>query len=248
MKYVGRDEIDSTTRTWKDAVIAIHYALKKRRKHSDNTDLMVEINHIVNDYITVEPQHPGVMPSKRFDISQIDFDLLSREFAKNKRQNLVIKDLDELVQERLKEMLMNNPQRIDYMQRYQEIIKSYNEEQNRANIEKTFMDLMDLAKSMDEEQQRYVREGFTSDEELSIYDMLFSDNLSKKDIQTIKKASVDLLEKVKEKISQLDHWTDKQETRSAVENLIRDTLWVELPDCYDDITITACRKEIYEYC
>lgn len=144
-------------------------------------------------------------------------------------------------------MLLNNPQRIDYMQRYQEIINAYNDEQNRATIEKTFMDLMDLAKSMDEEQQRYVREGFSSDEELSIYDLLFSDNLSKKDIQEIKKTAVDVLAKVKAKIAELDHWTDKQETKAAVDNLIRDTLWNELPDSYDSLTITTCRKEIFEY-
>lgn len=33
------------------------------------------------------------------------------------------------------------------------------------------MELMDLANSMNEEEQRYVREGFFSDEELSMYDM-----------------------------------------------------------------------------
>lgn len=38
--------------------------------------------------------------------------------------------------------------------RYLEIIKSYNAEQDRSTIEKTFMDLMDLAQSMSQEQQR----------------------------------------------------------------------------------------------
>ncbi len=43
-------------------------------------------------------------------------------------------------------MLFANPQRIDYYDRYQEIIDAYNAEQNRATIEKTFMDLIELAK------------------------------------------------------------------------------------------------------
>lgn len=30
---------------------------------------------------------------------------------------------------------------------------------------------MDLANSMDQEEQRYVREGFSSNEELSLYDL-----------------------------------------------------------------------------
>ena len=39
---------------------------------------------------------------------------------------------------------------------------------------------------MNEEEQRYVREGFASDEELSFYDMLFRDDLSKNDIKKLK--------------------------------------------------------------
>ena len=42
--------------------------------------------------------------------------------------------------------------------------------------------------------------------------------------------SVDLLQKVKERISQMDHWTDKQETRAAVDILIRNVLYTEIPD------------------
>ena len=45
---------------------------------------------------------------------------------------------------------------------------------------------MNLANSLDKEEQRYVREGFDSDEELSLYDMLFRDDLSKADIKKIK--------------------------------------------------------------
>lgn len=116
-----------------------------------------------------------------------------------------------------------------------------------TTIEKTFMDLMRLANSMDREEQRYVREGFTSDEELSLYDLLFSENLSKQDIQKIKAVAIDLLAKIKTKIAELDHWTDKQETRAIVEKLIRETLWSELPACYDNEIISEYRNRIYEY-
>jgi len=104
-----------------------------------------------------------------------------------------------------------------------------------------------IIKDMDQEEQRYVREGFSSDEELSLYDMLFSENLSKQDIQKIKKVAVDLLEKVKAKITELDHWTDKQETKATIDNLIRDTLWAELPEPYDEVSISVYRQKIYEY-
>lgn len=247
MKYADRDDIDQNTRACKDAIIAIYDELQKKRKHSGNVDLMVQINGIINEYILIEQQSDGLALSKQFDISHIDFDLLRREFSKTKKKNLIIKDLEDLVKVRLEVMLFSNPERINYYQRYQEIINQYNSEQDRSTIEKTFMELMDLASQMDSEQQRYVREGFSSDEELSLYDMLFSDSLSKQDIQAIKKVAVDLLIRIKEKISELDHWTDKPETKAVVDNLIRDTLWEELPECYDEMRISAYRQRIYEY-
>ena len=65
-----------------------------------------------------------------------------------------------------------------------------------------------------------------------MYDLLFTENLTKQDIQAIKKVAVELLTKVKAKIAELDHWTDKQETKAAIDNLIRDVLWAGLPECY----------------
>ena len=242
MKYTDRDDITGHTRKEYEAIAAIYAELQKKRKHINTTDLMVEINAIISSY--VEIQH---MPSmvreepRRFDISAIDFDLLRREFAKVKKKNLVLKDLEEVIQQKLDRMMFCNPDRINYYERYQQIIDDYNSEQDRATIEKTFMDLMDLANQMNQEEQRYVREGFSSDEELSFYDMLFRDDLSKNDIKKLKEVAADLLHKIKDKISELDHWTDKQETKAAVDNLIRDTLWAELPECYDEVSISGYR-------
>lgn len=247
MKYTDREDIAPDVRKRYEAIAAIYGELKKKRRSASNVDLMVEINNILNDYVRVEQAAEGIVPSRQFDISKIDFDLLRREFAKAKKKNLVMKDLDELIRVRLDSMLFNNPDRIQYDERYQAIIEDYNSQQDRATIERTFDELMQLVKDMDQEEQRYVREGFSSDEELSLYDLLFSENLSKQDIQKLKGVAVDLLQKVKAKIAELDHWTDKQETKAAVDNLIRDTLWSELPSCYDEPSISRYRQKIYEY-
>ena len=247
MKYTDREDIAPDVRKRYEAIAAIYGELKKKRRSASNVELMVEINNILNDYVRVEQAAEGIVPSRQFDISKIDFDLLRREFAKAKKKNLVMKDVDELIRVRLDSMLFNNPDRIQYDERYQAIIEDYNSQQDRATIEKTFDELMQLVKDMDQEEQRYVREGFSSDEELSLYDLLFSENLSKQDIQKLKGVAADLLQKVKAKIAELDHWTDKQETKAAVDNLIRDTLWSELPSCYDEPSISRYRQKIYEY-
>ena len=247
MKYINREDIEIGVRKRYEAIVAIYGALKKKRKSVTDVDLMVEINRIISEYIQIEQAAAGVTPSRRFDISRIDFDLLRREFAKAKKKNLIMKALQELIRVRLDAMLFNNPDRIKYYERYQELIEDYNGQQDQVNIEKTFDELMKLVHSMDQEDQRYVWEGFSSDEELSFYDMLFSENLSKQDIQKIKRVAVDLLKKIKAQIAELDHWTDKQETKAAIDNLIRHTLWSELPECYDELSISGYHQRIYEY-
>ena len=248
MKYMDRDDVTGHMRRQCEAIAAIYGMLQKKRKHTDTTGLMVEINAIINDYVEIEPQQPNAITAPpRFDISAIDFDLLRREFAKTRRKNLLMRDLDEAIRRQLDKMVFANPKRIDYYERYREIIQSYNGEQDRATIEKTFLDLMDLADRMSREEQRYAREGFASDEELSLYDMLFRDDLSKNDIKKLKTAASDLLRKIKTKISELDHWTDKQETRAVVDTLIRDVLWETLPECYNNDDITEYREKVYEY-
>ena len=76
MKHIDRDDISKADRERKDAVIAIFDELKKKKKYVDNTDIMVQINGILGDYILIERTPDDNRFAKRFDISKIDFDLL----------------------------------------------------------------------------------------------------------------------------------------------------------------------------
>ena len=247
MKFIDKSEITGQTRKEYEALNAIYNDLQKKRRHVSNYKITAEINRIVSQYVNVEAQNEPFDNSSRFDISKIDFEFLRREFSKARRKNLILKDLDEIILQKLAELLSTNPGRINYYDRYRKIIDDYNSEKDRATIEKTFIELMNLANQLDNEEQRYIREGFSSDEELSFYDMLFRDDLSKSDIKKLKEVSVNLLTKVKSRIAELDHWTDKQETKAEVEIIIRDTLWKELPECYDEDSILTYKQKIYEY-
>lgn len=248
-KYMDRDDWDREGRRRYEALCAIYGELQKKRKHSDITELSVTIQEIINRYVTMEQPTLtlGEAPSRRFDISAIDFGLLSREFDKVKTKRLLLKDLEEVIQRKLDQMLFCNPKRVDYYETYQQIIDTYNAEQDQTQIEKTFMDLMDLAKKMSQEEKRYVREGFSSDEELTFYDMLFRKDLNAQDIKKLKEVAVTLLKTIQNKIQTLDHWKDKQETQAEVDIVIRDILWENLPACYEDASIDIYRNKIYEY-
>ena len=243
IKYLDRNDISPELHDEAEAIRAIDRALRRKRKHADTTDLMVEVNRIINENIAIEE---STAESTQFDISGIDFNLLRAEFAKAKHQRLRLKDLESLIADRINRMMAVNPTRVDFYQRYMKIIEEYNADQDRSAIEKAFMDLMDLARKMTEEEQRYIREGFASDEELSVYDILFSESLTKSDIKKIKTLAIELLQKVKERIAQMDHWREKEETRAQVSNLIRDTLFEELPDSVYP-QMDEYRKALYEH-
>ena len=247
-KYLDREDITLDLKQQKDAIEAIYKELQKKRKHADITNLSVAINEIVNEHLQIDATivaEPDV--SRQFDISGINFDILRREFAKSKEKNLILKDIQELLQERIAQMLSHNPIRVNFYERYQEIIHEYNQEQNQVNIEQTFEDLMQLSTQLTEEEKRYVREGFENDEQLSMYDVLMKENLSKEDIKKLKKVAVDLLAKIKDLIKTMDHPFDKRETKATIIIAIRDTLWSELPESYSDESINYYKDAVYNY-
>ena len=247
-KYLDREDITQEMKQQKDAIEAIYKELQKKRQHADITDLSVAINQIVNDHLEIEATMAADDgPNRRFDISGINFELLRSEFAKSREKNLVLKDIQELLQERIAQMMAQNPSRINFYEKYQQIIHDYNQEQNRVTIEKTFEELMKLSNELTEEEKRYVREGFENDEQLSMYDVLMKENLSKDDIKKLKTVAKELLEKIKALLATMDHPFDKQETKAAIIITIRDILWQELPESYSEENITQYRDAVYNY-
>ena len=247
-KYLDREDITQEMKQQKDAIEAIYKELQKKRQHADITDLSVAINQIVNDHLEIEATMAADDgPNRRFDISGINFELLRSEFAKSREKNLVLKDIQELLQERIAQMMAQNPSRINFYEKYQQIIHDYNQEQNRVTIEKTFEELMKLSNELTEEEKRYVREGFENDEQLSMFDILMKDNLSKEDIKKIKKVAVELLDKIKQQLAGMDHPFDKPTTKATIIITIRDVLWQELPESYSEENITQYRDAVYNY-
>ena len=247
-KYLDREDITPEMKKQKDAIEAIYKELQKKRKHADITDLSVAINEIVNEHLQVDASmvaDPNA--SRRFDISSINFDLLRREFAKRKDKNLVMKDIQELLQERISQMMAQNPARINFYEKYQEIIREYNQEQNRVNIEQTFEELMQLSQQLTVEEKRYIREGFENDEQLSMFDVLMKENLSKEDIKKLKKVAVDLLAKIKDMMENMSNPFDNPTAKATIIIAIRDTLWSDLPESYSDESINYYKDAVYNY-
>ena len=107
---------------------------------------------------------------------------------------------------KLAQMLARNPMRMDYYKKYQEIIADYNREKDRATVEATFaQQLVALAASLDAEQKRAAEEGLT-DDELALFDLLFKENISKRDRERLKQASQGLLTSLHGLLAPMPGW------------------------------------------
>ena len=253
MKYIERDDISVDTRRVYEIIAAIHRMLKPKSRDVDTTDLMVTINAIISEHIGMKEslgQTEDAIGSEyitRIDISAINFNILRKEFARVKYKNLLFRDLGEFIERSLDRLVAANPNRRDYFERYRQIIEEYNSGKDRTNIEKTFEALIQLVQELSEEESRYIREGFTTDDELAIFDLLKKDNPNKADIKKLKSTATEMYTKITEAILRMDHWTDKDETTAEIQNLIRDILWRELPESYDEQQIEVCRGDVFEY-
>lgn len=216
-----------------DNIEAIYKKLTERRDTADVTDLLKELHRIVNEAIRTQEQGNDQAEGLTFDLSNIDFDKLRAEFAKKvKRKASAIQDIRAIVESKLAALLARNPARMDYQLKYDEIISEYNREKDRTAIEETFRRLMELAASLDEEEQRAVREGLSEDE-LALFDTVIRSRpslaLTNSDRERVKLASRELLKAVQERLAVLDRFWEKEQTKGEVETLILDHVYMNLP-------------------
>ena len=126
-------------------------------------------------------------------------------------------------------MVRLNPTRANYLEKFEELIDSYNT--GSRNIQQLYEELLRMMKDMSAEEQRHVRENL-SEEELTIFDLLTrpGPDLNKAEQETVKKAARELLMRLKELLT-LD-WRSRTDSRAKVKMAIEDLLDTNLPRAY----------------
>ena len=212
-----------------DNIEAIYKKLTERRDTADVTELLKELHRIVNEAIRTQVLGDDQAEGLTFDLSQIDMEKLRDEFAKKVRHKATaLQDIREIVERKLAEMLARNPSRMDYQQKYEDIVADYNREKDRVTIEDIFRRLMELMDGLDAEQTRAVEEGLSEDE-LALFDLLKKDNLAKTERERVKQASRNLLESIRARLSEIDRFWEKEQTKADVEVFILDEVYTSLP-------------------
>lgn len=246
-RFVTRAEVGEDLAYRRDAVRAVYNQINQRRATADTTELMRQVRDIVSEHVEIGETTEQTKEGTRFDISGIDFDRLGQEFARAKQKHLIISDLRSVIEERLELALADNPLRIDFYKRYEEIISAYNKEQDKALIEKTFNDLMKLSEDLDEKQREWVREGFQNQQQMTVFEMLFKDTLTPSEIRKVKSVCIEMVEAIEKRLSEMVHWTEKEETCSQVWTIVRDEAYKLPESSYPDDVLSGCIKQIYDY-
>ncbi len=187
---------------------------------ADISQIMEQVEDLLDRSVAADPY---VMPAggseqPLVDLSQIDFDKLREQFAEGRKRTEAEK-LRALISEQLYTMLARNKMRADFLERFQRLIDAYNA--GSQTIEAFFAQLIDLAQSLNEEDQRAMREGLT-EEELAIFDILTKPepDLTEKEKAEVKKVCKELLEKLKAEKLVLD-WRNRQQAQAAVRQTVK---------------------------
>ena len=212
-----------------DNIEAIYKKLTERRDTADVTELLKELHRIVNEAIRTQAPGDDQTDGLTLDLSQIDMEKLRDEFAKRvPHKATMLQDIRDIVEQKLAEMLARNPLRMDYQQKYEEIVADYNREKDRVTIEETFRRLTELMQELDAEQRRAVEEGLNEDE-LALFDLLKRDDLGKAERERVKQSSRDLLAAIKARLSELDRFWEKEQTKADLQVFILDEVFGNLP-------------------
>jgi type I restriction enzyme, R subunit len=191
-----------------------------------------------------QPEFKIVQTGKTWDLSKVNMDTLKAEFKKSEFKHIEITDLRAFIEKKLQQMLERNVTRIDFAQRYQNIVDQYNS--GGAATETTYEDLLNFTKDLNEEEERHIREGL-SEEELELFDLMKKEKITQAEEIALKNAAQMLLKRLKEErpVVLVQDWYKDQQSQTRVKSAIEEVLDKNLPDGYDRLTFKQVCDRIY---
>ena len=193
----------------------------------DISQVLGDINTLLDASITghaIREQGPPAL-----DLSKINFEALASRFKQSKHKNTDLEVLKAAIRAKLEKMVALNRTRADFSEKFEALIDSYNA--GSRSIEALYQELLELSHSLNEEEQRHVRENF-NEEELVIFDILTrpSPELVAEERAEVKKVARELLARLKEVL--VLNWRQKSTARSQLKLTIEDALDSGLPRAY----------------
>ena len=216
----------------RDTINALYTMVNAKIEGADITRIVKRDQDVVNQ--SIETLNLALEKiegyGQKIDISGLDFKKIEEEFLKAKEnQNVAVQSLKDKVAKKLNRLVDQNPLRIDFYERYQQIIEDYNRGKEYRSIKEIWDELVVIFGDLSEEEQRAKRENLDEDE-LAVFDMLVSNKkISDKDRVKVKEVARELLRRLKKKEFMVSRWTEKIQTSAAVQKVVDDLLFLELP-------------------
>ena len=247
-KAILPDEAANEFRKERDLVAVIAAKVKPPGEQPDISEVMSEIEDLLDQSIAAEGyviDSPLEDEEGRYiDLSRIDFEALAKHFA-NARKRIETDRLREIIERALNTLVEVNPTRLNYTEKFQEMIAEYNA--GSINVETLFGMLVEFAQELNEEEKRGISENL-NEEELTIFDLLTKPEIELTDSERnqVKNAARDLLNTLKAEKLVLD-WRNRQQTRAGVRVTIERVLETGLPGAYSDEQYHSKCAQLYQH-
>lgn len=228
-----------------NAIEALYSALHQKTKAADITELINQLQNVVDDAIDLSEIAENT--NHEIDLTDLNVDALRKAFGKTSRKNELVFDLNEAVEQKLEEMLRNNPLRMEFYDQYREIVDAYNRGKDESELSEAFKKLIEFTKELSREDTRAMREGL-DEPTLSIFDILVREKeLSKKERDEVKKVARDTLEILEEKYLNIAKWKESRELKAGIKSAIYDGLLYLPQEKYSDEEVHLKSMEVYRH-
>ncbi|MBD2606352.1 type I restriction endonuclease subunit R [Scytonema hofmannii FACHB-248] len=210
----------------------------------DVSEVMEQVEELLDLSITAGEFVIQESHSQRIDLSQIDFVALKNKFTSTDYQRTETEKLKTAIAQKLQQMVRLNKTRINYLDKFQQMIAEYNADS--CNVQIFFNDLINFAQELGVEDKRAIAENLI-EEELAIFDLLTKPEikLTKQEEQEVKQVAKELLKTLKKEKLVLD-WKKRQQTRASVEVAIKDNL-DKLPQSYSAELYEQKCQSVYQH-
>ena len=241
------EQVQKHTRNY-NAIEAIYNQLNQNVKSADVSAIIRELQSIVSKSVIVRDDKVADKEEVYVDLSSLDFEKLKLAFAKTPRKNTLTYNLQQAIEKKLEQMLKENPLRLEFYDRYKEIIKEYNEGKSQASVEKAFNNLSSLVQDLSFEEARVVRENLRDQEVLAIYDLLREGKtLDKKETKQVKKVATETLDKLKEEVLKVERYRESREATAKAKSIIYDNLLWLPQETYTDEEVSLKSIGVYQH-
>ncbi|MEN5378777.1 type I restriction endonuclease subunit R [Sphingobacterium kitahiroshimense] len=228
-----------------NAIDALYNKLNIKVKSADVTDIIMRLQKVVNESISI---HVSNEPHGNYiDLSKFNIKALQEAFSKIARKNELVYDLNKAVEQQLAQMLRENPLRLQFYERYKEIVEEYNNGKSEIELKRSFDKLAEFLQELTIEEQRAFQENLDQPT-LSIFDLLVKGKeLSKEEKEIVKKVAKETLEVLQKEKLNIPNWKESREIRSGVKTTIYDKLLWLPEDKYTDEDVSMRSIQVYQH-